>query len=85
MAKKNCPYCTSTNDAFRGTYFDQTCLGCVRRMANPICKCECGGNVRGVREFGQWWTWCDRCTPVETVQMPLPVAVNATVGGSTEK
>jgi hypothetical protein len=32
-----------------------------------ICKCECGGNVLGVRDFGRLFTWCDRCTPVETV------------------
>lgn len=27
-----CPYCTSTNDAVRGTFYDQTCAGCVARM-----------------------------------------------------
>lgn len=32
-----------------------------------VCKCECGGNVIGVREFGRLWTWCDKCSPVETV------------------
>lgn len=32
-----------------------------------ICKCECGGNVRGMRDFGQLWTWCTRCTPVVKV------------------
>jgi len=27
-----CPYCTSDNEAIRGTYYDQTCEGCVKRM-----------------------------------------------------
>ena len=34
-----------------------------------VCKCECGGNVRGVRDFGQLWTWCEKCTPVQTVKV----------------
>lgn len=29
-----------------------------------ICKCECGGDVRGVEEFGRLWTWCESCSPV---------------------
>ena len=29
-----------------------------------ICKCECGGVVRGIKDFGRLWTWCDKCTPV---------------------
>lgn len=32
-----------------------------------VCQCECGGDVRGVMQFGQLWTWCERCTPVEKV------------------
>jgi len=28
-----CPYCTSENKGVRETYFDQTCEGCVKRMA----------------------------------------------------
>ena len=27
-------------------------------------KCECGGAVRGVKDFDRWWTWCEKCTPV---------------------
>ncbi len=30
----------------------------------PICKCECGGWVRGQKGFGRLWTWCEKCTPV---------------------
>jgi hypothetical protein len=32
-----------------------------------ICKCECGGNVYGVRQFGRVFSWCDTCTPVVKV------------------
>lgn len=39
-----------------------------------ICKCECGGQVRGVEGFGRLWTWCEKCTPV----------VKATVNGEIE-
>lgn len=38
-----------------------------------IGKCECGGKVRGVSEFGRLWTWCDTCTPVVTINIP-PIA-----------
>lgn len=24
-------------------------------------KCECGGQVRGVHQFGQWFSWCESC------------------------
>ncbi len=27
-------------------------------------KCECGGTVRGVRDFGRLFTWCEKCTPI---------------------
>lgn len=33
-----------------------------------VCKCECGGNVRGVHDFGQLWTYCDKCTPSTKVR-----------------
>jgi hypothetical protein len=36
-----------------------------------VCKCECGGSVRGIEEFGQLWTWCEKCTPVVRVDIPL--------------
>jgi hypothetical protein len=32
-----------------------------------VCKCECGGNVLGVREFGRLFTWCTECTPITKV------------------
>lgn len=31
-----------------------------------ICKCECGGTVRGTPGD----TWCDKCTPVVEVRVP---------------
>lgn len=34
-----------------------------------ICKCECGGIVRGVWDFGRLWTWCEKCTPVVTIKV----------------
>jgi hypothetical protein len=30
--ERQCPYCASDNPAIRGTYYDQTCEGCVKRM-----------------------------------------------------
>lgn len=35
-----------------------------------VCKCECGGQVRGVEQFGRLFTWCTKCTPVVTVKVP---------------
>ena len=32
-----------------------------------ICKCECGGQVRGIEDFGRLFTWCEKCTPVEVM------------------
>jgi len=32
-----------------------------------VCKCECGGRVRGVWDFGMLWSWCEQCTPKQTV------------------
>lgn len=34
-----------------------------------IGKCECGGVVRGVEEFGRLFTWCMKCTPVTPVKL----------------
>jgi len=34
-----------------------------------ICKCECGGIVRGIWDFGRWFTWCEKCSPVQTVKL----------------
>jgi hypothetical protein len=33
-----------------------------------ICKCDCGGTVRGVEQFGRLFTWCDKCTPVVSLK-----------------
>lgn len=35
-----------------------------------IAKCECGGTVRAVRDFGRRFSWCDRCTPEVDVAVP---------------
>lgn len=39
----------------------------TKREGKFICKCECGGQVRGVESFGRLWTWCEKCTPVVKV------------------
>jgi hypothetical protein len=38
--------------------------------AKRIGKCECGGTVYGVRDFGRLFSWCNRCTPVVSVKLP---------------
>lgn len=45
-----------------------------------ICKCECGGDVRGVHQFGRLWTWCTKCTPVVTVKIPRRTPSTTTKG-----
>jgi hypothetical protein len=40
-----------------------------------ICRCECGGQVRGVHQFGRLFSWCTVCTPV--VKVDVPSALNA--------
>lgn len=37
------------------------------KKGRRICKCECGGQVRGVESLGRLWTWCENCTPVVKV------------------
>lgn len=32
-----------------------------------ICKCECGGTVRGVEQFDRLFTWCEKCSPVTVI------------------
>lgn len=44
----------------------------AKREGKRICKCECGGTVRGFEDFGRLWTWCDRCSPV-TVTNPADI------------
>lgn len=29
-----------------------------------ICKCECGGAVMGIEQFGRTFSYCDKCSPV---------------------
>ena len=36
----------------------------TERKGRRICKCECGGQVRGVKDFGRLRTWCEKCSPV---------------------
>lgn len=40
-----------------------------KKEGRRICKCECGGEVRGIDQFGQLFTWCEKCTPVEKVKL----------------
>lgn len=35
-----------------------------KKEGRHVCKCDCGGALRGVEEFGRLWTWCEKCTPV---------------------
>ena len=35
IAAPGCPYCTSDNSAIRGTFYDQNCAACVKRMGVP--------------------------------------------------
>jgi hypothetical protein len=39
-----------------------------KQEGRRICKCDCGGVVRGVYEFDRLWTWCDTCSPVVVVK-----------------
>lgn len=34
-----------------------------------VCRCDCGGIVAGVYDFGRLWTWCRKCTPVVKVNI----------------
>lgn len=38
-----------------------------RKEGRYICKCECGGSVRGIESFGRIFSWCEKCTPVVTI------------------
>lgn len=33
-----------------------------------ICKCECGGEVRGINQFERLFTWCESCTPIVQIK-----------------
>ncbi len=57
----------------------------LKRMATKqkpegryVCKCACGGKVRGVREFNRLFTWCDTCTPVQKIKGDLNMPGTAT-------
>lgn len=39
-----------------------------KKEGRHVGKCECGGEVRGVEQFDRLWTWCERCTPVQTMR-----------------
>lgn len=41
-----------------------------KKEGRYIGKCDCGGSVRGFESFGQLWTWCEKCTPVQQVKVP---------------
>jgi hypothetical protein len=41
-----------------------------KKEGRYICRCECGGQVRGVSEFGRLFTWCEKCTPIVKVTLP---------------
>ena len=39
LPTRDCPYCTSDNEAIRTTYYDQTCPHCVTRMSAKEPEC----------------------------------------------
>jgi hypothetical protein len=39
-------------------------------------KCDCGGQVRGVQDFGRLWTWCEKCTPIEPITLRGALSVS---------
>lgn len=43
-----------------------------------VCRCECGGQVRGISSFGRMFTWCEKCTPVVKVQVSAVFATDET-------
>ena len=36
----------------------------------PLGKCQCGGDVRAVKDFGRLFSWCTKCTPVVKIKIP---------------
>lgn len=48
-----------------------------------VCACECGGQVWGIHEFDRLWTYCDKCSPVETINLKER-AVSKDKSGMTE-
>jgi hypothetical protein len=40
-----------------------------KREGKYICRCECGGQVRGIEDFGRLWTWCEKCSPVQVIHV----------------
>ena len=41
-------------------------------MAELPKRCECGGKMVYVRDFGRIFSHCDTCTPVVTIQIRKP-------------
>ncbi len=33
-------------------------------------RCECGGKVKCVEDFGRKFSWCESCTPVVEGKIP---------------
>lgn len=50
-----------------------------------ICKCECGGQVRGVEQFGRLFTWCETCTPVVPTSPMVERTMKAFESGLTRR
>ncbi len=34
-------------------------------------ECDCGGNVLAIESFDRVFSWCDECTPVQTIEVGL--------------
>ena len=44
----------------------------LTRAGEPefVCRCDCGGKVMGVRQFGRLFSWCTKCSQVIRVKLP---------------
>lgn len=41
------------------------------KEGEPLGICDCGGEVRGIYDFDRWFSWCEKCSPVTSVRVPL--------------
>lgn len=72
------------------------CISSVASDDKFVGVCSCGGEVRGVNQFGQLFTFCTKCTPVVKVTLkplleatvpypPLSYAARSMLQNATEK
>jgi hypothetical protein len=59
-----------------------------KKEGRRIGRCECGGSVRGHDAFGRLFSWCERCTPVEAVNVDFKLIsrrTNATLSAKSKR